>query len=39
VVEEILPPDLERGVELWHAIIATESHAMLWPNMQKMGDP
>jgi len=39
VVEEILPPDLERGVELWHAIIATESHAGLWPNMQKMGDP
>ncbi|HLG46119.1 MAG TPA: amidase [Reyranella sp.] len=39
VVEEILPPDLERGVELWHEIIATESHAMLWPNMQKMGDP
>ena len=39
LVEEILPPDLERGVELWHAIIATESHAGLWPNMQKMGDP
>ena len=39
VVEEILPPDLERGIELWHAIIATESHAGLWPNMQKMGDP
>ena len=39
VVEEILPPDLERGVELWHHIIATESHHGLWPNMQKMGDP
>jgi amidase len=39
VVEEILPPDLERGIELWHAIIATESHHALWPNMQKMGDP
>ena len=39
VVEEILPPDLERGIELWHAIIATESHAGLWPTMQKMGDP
>jgi len=38
VVEEVLPPDLERGVELWHEIIATEAHAMLWPNMQKMGD-
>jgi amidase len=39
VCEEVLPPDLERGVELWHAIIATESHHGLWPNMQKMGDP
>jgi amidase len=39
VVDEVLPPDLERGVELWHHIIATESHHGLWPNMQKMGDP
>ncbi len=39
VVDEILPPDLERGVELWHMIIATESHGALWPQMQKMGDP
>jgi amidase len=39
VVEEILPPDLERGVELWHQIIATESYYGLWPQMQKMGDP
>ncbi len=39
VVEEILPPDLERGVELWHHIIATESFYGLWPQMQKMGDP
>ncbi len=39
VVDEILPPDLERGVELWHAIIATESYLNLWPTMQKMGDP
>jgi amidase len=39
VVDEIKPPDLERGVELWHHIIATESHHGLWPNMQKMGDP
>ena len=38
VCEEVLPPDVERGVELWHAIIATESHHGLWPNMQKMGD-
>jgi amidase len=39
VVEEILPPDLERGVEIWHHIIATESFHGLWPQMQKMGDP
>ena len=39
VVDEIKPPDLERGVELWHHLIATESHHGLWPNMQKMGDP
>jgi amidase len=34
-----LPPDLERGVEIWHQIIATESFHGLWPQMQKMGDP
>src|SRR5215831_8237163 len=39
VVEEIMPPDLERGVEVWHQIIATESFYGLWPQMQKMGDP
>jgi len=39
VVEEILPPDLDRGVELWHLILATEMHYGLWPQMQKMGDP
>jgi amidase len=39
VVEEIQPPDLERGVELWHIIIATESFHGIWPQMQKMGDP
>jgi amidase len=39
VVEEIMPPDLERGVEIWHHIIATESFHGLWPQMQKMGDP
>ena len=26
VVEEILPPDLERGVELWHEICVTDVH-------------
>ena len=39
VVEEVMPPDLERGIELWHLIIATESHHGLWTQMQKMGDP
>jgi amidase len=39
VVDEILPPDMERGVELWAAILATESHHGLWVQMQKMGDP
>ena len=39
VVEEVLPPDLDRGVELWAQIIATESFHGLWPTMQKMGDP
>jgi len=39
VVEEIQPPDLDRSVELWHLIIATESFHGLWPQMQKMGDP
>ena len=38
-VEEILPPDLERGVELWHMICATDMVGGLWPQMQKMGDP
>jgi amidase len=39
VVEEILPPDLERGVELWHMICVTDVFGGLWPQMQKMGDP
>lgn len=39
VVDEVMPPDLERGVELWATIIATESFHGLWPTMQKMGDP
>ncbi len=39
VVEEVMPPDLERGIELWHAIVATESFHGLWIQMQKMGDP
>lgn len=39
VVEEVLPPDIERGVELWHQITATEVSIGMWPTMQKMGDP
>lgn len=39
VVEEVLPPDIERGVELWHEICVTDVISGLWPTMQKMGDP
>jgi amidase len=39
VVEEVLPPDMERGVELWHLICVTDVFSGLWPQMQKMGDP
>ncbi len=39
VVEEVLPPDMERGVALWHEICVTDMHGGLWPAMQKMGDP
>src|SRR5262249_61028300 len=39
VVEEVPPPDMERGVELWHIICVTDVVGGLWPQMQKMGDP
>ena len=39
VVEEVLPPDIERGVELWHRIGATDVFGTLWPQMQKHGEP
>jgi len=39
VVEEILPPDLERSVDLWHMICVTDVFGGLWPQMQKLGDP
>jgi amidase len=39
VVEEILPPDIERAVELWHIICVTDVFRGLWPQMQKLGDP
>jgi amidase len=38
-VEEVLPPDMERGAELWHQICVTDTFGSLWPNVQKMGDP
>ena len=39
VVEEVLPPDIERGIDLWHEICVTDLLGGLWPQMQKMGDP
>jgi amidase len=39
VVDEVLPPDLDRCVELWAEIIGTESFHGLWQVMQKVGDP
>src|SRR5262245_4587875 len=38
VVEEILPPDMERCAALWHAICVTDVFGSLWPQMQKTGD-
>ena len=32
VVEEMLPPDIERGVELWHEICVTDVFGGLWPH-------
>ncbi|MCW5633715.1 MAG: amidase [Rubrivivax sp.] len=37
-VEEVLPPDMPRVVELWHHILATDTAAGLWPLMQQVGD-
>ncbi len=37
-VDEVLPPDIERGVELWHQICVTDVFGGLWPQMQKTGD-
>src|SRR3954471_20546549 len=39
VVDEVMPPDIERGVELWHQICVTDVIGGMWPTMQKMGDP
>ncbi|MBP8305915.1 MAG: amidase [Burkholderiaceae bacterium] len=37
-VEEVLPPDIERVVELWHRICVTDVFSGLWPLMQQVGD-
>jgi amidase len=39
VVEEVLPPDMERGAALFHIICVTDLFGVLWPQMQKVGDP
>jgi len=38
-VEEMLPPDIERGIEIWHEINVTDMRHGLWPLMQQVGDP
>lgn len=38
VVEEVLPPEIERAVQLWHQICVTDVFNGLWPMMQKTGD-
>jgi amidase len=37
-VEETLPPDIARTIELWHRICATDVVGSLWPLMQQVGD-
>ena len=37
-VEEVLPPDIERVVQLWHLICVTDVFGGLWPLMQQVGD-
>ena len=38
IVEEVLPPDMERGAALFHIICVTDLFGVLWPQMQKVGD-
>ena len=38
-VDEVLPPDVERVIELWHRICVTDVFGGLWPLMQTVGDP
>ncbi len=37
-VDEVLPPDIERVVALWHRICVTDVFSGLWPLMQQVGD-
>jgi len=37
-VEEVLPPDIARAVELWHRICVTDVFGGIWPLMQQVGD-
>jgi amidase len=38
VVEEVLPPDIEAVVEVWHAIGSTDVFAVLAPQIEKLAD-
>ena len=38
-VEEVLPPDIPRVVELWHRVCVPDVFSGLWPLMQQVGDP
>jgi len=38
-VEEVLPPDIPRVIELWHHICVTDVFSSLWPLMRQVGDP
>jgi amidase len=37
-IEEALPPDIPRVIELWHRILATDVLGGLWPLMKEVGD-
>ena len=38
-VEEVLPPDIERGIESGTRSCVTDEFGRLWPDVEKMGDP
>ena len=37
-VDEVLPPDIPRVIELWHQICVTDVFGSLWPLMKQVGD-